>query len=164
MKKILFLFLILFTTPSFAYYTENIPNSCGGIMIMEAVFAIMEYKCNSGYFLPANTPGCQPCPNGYTCNGGTYIFNETTRQGITGADKITQNSEKSCASNMGHSMRAVFAPNVINLNWYLDENATAPMTVPTASQQCTYDTKIVLPPEPTRPGYIFSGWKLKKNN
>ncbi len=47
---------------------------------------------------------------------------------------------------------------VINLNWYLDENATVPLTVQPAAQKCIYGQKITLPDTiPTKPGYIFSG-------
>ena len=165
MKKILLLSL-LFTTPAFAYYIENIPNACATINNDKiAVFQTNTYTCANGYFLPANTAGCQPCPNGYTCGGGSFVFNETLAQGLENNAPTNQNISKACSRNETiRNKVAVFTPNVINLNWYLDENATTPMSVPTASQQCTYDTKIVLPPEPTRPGYIFSGWRLRKNN
>ena len=51
---------------------------------------------------------------------------------------------------------------VINLNWYLDENATVPLTVQPAAQKCIYGQPITLPDtNPTKPGYIFSGWQLR---
>ena len=39
-----------------------------------AIYEINEYHCDVGYFLPANTLGCRPCPNGFTCPGGTFEF------------------------------------------------------------------------------------------
>ena len=157
MKKLLFLFLILFTTQSFATMM------CEDFTDYWAEYTLISYTCQSGYFLPANTRGCQPCPDGYTCAGGTFDFNENIYQGAQ-LNGLTTTVNNVCADNFPTDLYADYTPNTINLNWYLDESATTPMTVPTASQHCTYDTKIVLPPEPTRPGYIFSGWRLRKNN
>ena len=55
------------------------------------------------------------------------------------------------------NLRAEFEPEVINLKWYNDGNQ---ITVPTASNSCTYDTPINLPTDPVKPGYKFKGWKL----
>ncbi len=45
-------------------------------------------------------------------------------------------------------------PTIINLNWYDRDTIIATNT-------CRYGQPITLPPEPTRPGYIFSGWRLR---
>ena len=55
------------------------------------------------------------------------------------------------------NLRAEFEPEVINLKWYNDGNQ---ITVPTASNSCTYDTPISLPANPVKPGYKFKGWKV----
>ena len=55
------------------------------------------------------------------------------------------------------NLRAEFTPEVINLKWY---NDGAQVNVPTASNNCTYDTPISLPSNPTKPGYTFKGWKV----
>ncbi len=47
-----------------------------------ALYEINEYDCPSGYYLPANTLGCQPCLYGRYCAGGTYTFNKDNDQGI----------------------------------------------------------------------------------
>ena len=56
------------------------------------------------------------------------------------------------------NLRAEFEPEVINLKWYNDGNQ---ITVPTASNSCTYDTPISLPANPVKPGYKFKGWKVR---
>ena len=50
------------------------------------------------------------------------------------------------------NLRANFDPEVINLRWY---NGNNKINVPTASNNCTYDTPISLPANPTKPGYKF---------
>lgn len=53
-----------------------------------ANFEPIEYTCNAGYYLPAgndwvtDADGCTICPTNNICSGGTFIFNETTDQGI----------------------------------------------------------------------------------
>ncbi len=55
------------------------------------------------------------------------------------------------------NLRAEFEPENINLHWYNGDNQ---ITVPTASNSCTYDTPISLPTDPVKPGYKFKGWKI----
>lgn len=50
-------------------------------------------------------------------------------------------------------------PNVIQLGWY---DGDTKLNVENASQTCTYDGMITVPPQPTKPGYTFNGWKVKK--
>ncbi len=207
-KVFLFLFITLFIQSAFAgLLTNDISNACGTYEFhnnsrIRAVFTINEYTCNFGYFLPANTPGCQPCPTGYTCNGGTFTFNPNQSHGLSineytcnfgyflpantpgcqlcptgytcdggtftfnpnqsqglrkNTGQITQNISNVCAYNFDKNLNAVFTPNTININWYDRDNIVAQTT-------CTYGEKITLPPPPTRPGYIFSGWRLRTNN
>ena len=48
-------------------------------------------------------------------------------------------------------------PNTITLNWYNDNQK---LEVPVAAQTCTYDGTVTVPPQPTKPGYTFNGWKV----
>ena len=51
-------------------------------------------------------------------------------------------------------------PNVINLKWYNDDTE---INVASASQTCTYDGMITVPPAPPQKlGYTFNGWKIPK--
>ena len=171
MKKIFVLFL-LFTLPAIAddYITQYVVGGCDINMLENVngntyfipVFTINTYTCSAGTFLPANTLGCRPCPNGFTCAGGTFSFNETEAQGIVAPETINQNANNTCASNILKSednnsyFVPIFTPNTININW--DNGDT------TTTTTCEYNGTITLPPEPSpRPGYTFSGWRLKEN-
>ena len=51
-------------------------------------------------------------------------------------------------------------PNTINLTWY---DGDMQLNVPVASQTCTYDSMITVPPAPPEKlGYTFNGWKIPK--
>ncbi len=50
--------------------------------VFNAVFELMVYNCDAGYYLPANIDGCTICPQNYACPGGEYTFNENINQGI----------------------------------------------------------------------------------
>jgi hypothetical protein len=65
-------------------YNQNGTNACAANMphTFRAVFTINQHTCNPGYYLPANTDGCVPCPADSYCPGGHYTFNETLSQGI----------------------------------------------------------------------------------
>lgn len=82
MKKLFFIFTVLFSANTFAYITQDIVDGCDSAKQFYPVFQINSYTCDSGYYLPANSDRCENCLRGYNCAGGTYIFNQTTDQGI----------------------------------------------------------------------------------
>ncbi len=57
------------------------------------------------------------------------------------------------------NLRAEFEPETIDLRWY-NSNTLLNVTS-TNSNNCTYDTPINLPTNPTKPGYKFKGWKIR---
>ena len=61
-----------------------------------------------------------------------------------------------CGSNFPKKMFAVYEPNTITINW--DDGTN------TVQNTCTYGQSITLPPTPVRPGYVFGGWRIKKQN
>ena len=150
---------MLFSINAFALYTQNIPNACGMVQYsrISAFFKPNTYTCSNGYFLPANTDGCQPCPIDHICNGGTFTFNELQSQGIV-YKTLTRNATKACASNINHVLVALFEPNTVTLNYDNGDGTTTTGT-------CTYDNLITLPETtPTKPGYTFTGWKVQRPN
>ena len=114
MKKILFVFIGLYSSNAFAYYTETIQNQCGVIdNNLIAVFTPIPYTCPSGEFLPAYTLGCEPCPDDFICSGGTYNFSDNTHQGATlSSNYIKHDMTNMCATNILHELIAIFTPNV----------------------------------------------------
>ena len=111
MKKIILLSLLI-TQPTLAWINDDVVNGCAiptiyienGNAEMVAVFEPNKYTCETGYFLPANVPGCRPCPIGFSCDGGTYTFNETVAQGISGKPLITTNITNICSNNILYSL------------------------------------------------------------
>lgn len=163
MKTLFVLFLSLFTLNALGYITENIPNGCGDYGAYYAVFIKNTYTCASGYFLPANTLGCQPCPNGYICNGGTFEFNATKSQGTILTDSsISSNLNNMCSDNFTNVLHARFEPNTIDISWY---NGSEQITNDVnADATCTYNDTFNLPSPPSKPGYDFGGWRVKTTN
>ena len=174
MNKIFIIFIVLFCGAAYAdnYITQTVVGGCDANTLMttsnnktilKPVFEPIQYTCSSGQFLPANTTGCQICPNGATCPGGTFAFNEHKAQGITIPSQITQNTTKVCSTNILMTtsnnktiLRPVFEPVTVTLN-YSDGVGN------TTTKTCTYDGLVNLPPTPTREGYDFVGWKLTNN-
>lgn len=133
---------------SFAEFT------CDGNMDYVAQYEPNTYTCNPGYFLPANVDGCQPCPSGYTCNGGTFTFNSNYSSGISVGGLYPGTSANNvCADNFPTDFYAVYEPNTMNLVWVSDNGETSNTT-------CTYGGGINLPEPPIRTGYTFTGWKV----
>lgn len=159
----------MFCSVSYGYISENTVGGCDVNVVgavnntadLRPVFLPHQHTCDAGYFLPANTDGCRPCPSGYTCNGGTFPFNETMAQGIIVKPTITQNTNNACATNLVFSdanfianLKPIFVPNeTITVNFTNGET--------TETITCTYDTEFALPEPPTRVGYVFTGWKVK---
>lgn len=157
MKKIFIIFVIFVVSNAFAAYTEDIVGGCGESSIFYPIFQINTYTCANGYFLPADTLGCQPCPTGHVCNGGTFSYNATKAQGISLNNIIENNVAKGCSENLfNRPFIELFEPNTINITWN-DKNGNITSTT------CDYSGQLVLPSPPTRAGYVFSGWKLKQN-
>ncbi len=111
MKKILLLSLLI-TQPALAELINgDIINGCNtetlhdfnNITNMIPVFSAHKHTCNSNEFLPAYTDGCRACPVGYTCNGGTYAFNETVAQGITEKRLLNESITYGCSNNLLHT-------------------------------------------------------------
>lgn len=128
MKKILLISLILSAQSAFADLITNdiimgcdsqiLDNNTDNITNMFPIFSLQEYTCNSNEFLPAYTEGCRPCPQGYTCLGGTYNFNKNTAQGIRQNTLLSQSLTYGCShnllrtSNNTTNMFPVWTPNV----------------------------------------------------
>ena len=117
MRKIIFAFLLITLTANFAFaeiVSQDTQNGCNFVDAstrLVAVFETNEYTCASGAFLPANTLGCVACPSGYTCDGGTFQFNEYFAQGIVYDHLATSNINYGCSYGVGGKMGAVFEPN-----------------------------------------------------
>ena len=64
--------------------TNTINNICAANFPNElfAVYEPNQHTCSPGYYLPAGVDSCTICPQNNKCIGGTYLFNETTNQGI----------------------------------------------------------------------------------
>ena len=170
MKKLLIIFTIVFSTNAFALIDDDIVGGCDVITLnavnnltnMLPVYRAKNYTCNTGYFLPANTEGCQPCPSGYICDGGSFDFNEYYAQGINLPTYITQNASNICSVNLLNSvgqttnMIPIFRPKTMTLN-FDDGNGNVTSTT------CTYGDTITIPDTvPTRPGYTFTGWVVRQ--
>ena len=102
MKKIFVLFSFIFISPVFAETVNDFTNMCGVVGYRRLYAVPQSFMCESGFFLPANATTCAPCPDGYTCPGGTFDFNSTHAQGLnTNQTYISPTAYgKTCASNI----------------------------------------------------------------
>ena len=97
-----------------------------------AFYKINEYECAPGYFLPANTLGCRPCPNGFTCPGGIFEFNPDEYQGLYLTGAITQTINNVCAVNLPQRIDAVYTPNAheCSRGYYMPANTDGCVVCP----------------------------------
>ena len=77
-----------------------------------------------------------------------------------------QSCAQQCANSLAHSLEYRYIifeastplktceKNTININWNPDNENTHTIN------QCTYEESIILPSDPVKPGYTFTGWKL----
>ena len=112
MKFIPIIFIAILPTFVWAddLYTNDIIGGCGDAYYYTAVLEPISYNCNSGQFLPAGAISCLSCPDGYTCNGGTYTFNANQTQGISEGDILVTNAIGSCSTQFNQSFSAIFEP------------------------------------------------------
>ena len=123
-----------------------------------AIYKPNTYTCNPGYYLPANTDGCQPCPVGCTCVGGTFDWDLDFFQGVSSCSISATIMNNMCADNFPGDLFAIYEPNTVTLN-FDDGNGN------TTTTTCEYGDTIVIPENiPTRTGYNFTGWVVRENN
>ena len=135
--------------------TENIRNGCktdflkalNNVANITATFTPNEHNCSAGYYLPANVDECRKCLANSYCPGGILYFNENTPQGITACP----NNQTSLAGSS-----SVDQCKTVTLNW-ISNGETYETTT------CTINGIITLPEPPTRPGYVFNGWRVETN-
>ena len=97
-----------------------------------ALYEISEYRCDVGYFLPANTLGCRPCPNGFTCSGGIFQFNSFLFQGLYIDKYISTTMNNVCAANFPSNIYAFYTPNVheCSRGYYMPANTDGCVACP----------------------------------
>ncbi len=106
-KLFAFLLLIFITQIAMA---DDIVCDSASIRYL-AVYEINSYDCATGYYLPANTLGCKPCPSGFNCPGGTFQFNPDMFQGLSFTENITTTINNVCAANFPNIINAIYEPN-----------------------------------------------------
>jgi hypothetical protein len=89
-----------------------------------ALFTPKTIVCNDNQFLPAGSVTCSNCPNGYTCSGGSLIFDEKKSSGIDYTQKITKSANNVCSNNFPKMLYANFkiAERNCNPGYYLPAN------------------------------------------
>lgn len=106
----LFAFLLLLFITQIAMANDIVCDDSG--IVYFAHYEINTYNCAVGYYLPANTLGCRPCPSGFNCPGGTYKFNSDNFQGLYFTPNITTAINNACAANFPTDIFAIYTPNV----------------------------------------------------
>ncbi len=105
----LFASLLFILITQIAMADDIVCNSANTVYF--AVYEINTYDCTSGYYLPANTLGCKPCPSGFTCPGGTFQFNPNMFQGLYFTENITTTMNNVCAANFPTDIFAIYEAN-----------------------------------------------------
>lgn len=77
-----------------------------------AIYNENTHVCESGYYMPANTDGCKPCPDGLRCQGGTFKFNPNYFQGIDLLTISGSSMNNVCAVNFPTAILAIYTPNI----------------------------------------------------
>jgi hypothetical protein len=125
----------------------------GFLMGAEVVLCDNGYRSNNSSCVPYGpTDGSGNCDIGYY----DLAINANTFTGLTNGNcsspyaKFTNTTR--CDHNPGGTCVDIPTP-IVSISWS-DDNGN------TTTNTCTYEETIVLPQTPSRPGYIFNGWKL----
>lgn len=86
-----------------------------------------------------------------------FFATDSFATGISGGTTAPCDNDTLSKYNGTVNAEINWEPNTINLNWY---DGDTKLTVQNSSQTCTYDGTITVPPQPTKPGYTFNGWKV----
>ena len=85
--------------------------------------------------------------SGILSNANSATCNNSTLEKYSGSSNLT----------------AQWTGNHIDLYWYVDSDATTPMTVASESQDCTYGGSLTPPANiPSKTGYTFRGWRVRQ--
>ena len=66
------------------YQTSGTYSGTAGNPNFSYTCTAISYTCAAGKYLPKSSTSCASCPAGRYCAGGTYSYNESSDQGITG--------------------------------------------------------------------------------
>ena len=66
------------------YQTSGTYSGTAGNPNFSYTCTAISYTCAAGKYLPKSSTSCASCPAGYYCAGGTYSYNTSSNQGITG--------------------------------------------------------------------------------
>ena len=89
----------------------------------------------------------------------TFADNEPTTPTLIPANDPGCNQAVLNTTEGSASLEAIYTPNTIGTTWYSDGVQITGNNVPST---CTYDTEMTLPTNPTKAGYEFNGWKIKR--
>ena len=120
--------------------------------------------------------------DGFTPTGGTKEIVTSAPWVFSGYDGLADDCADNCASYCAHSLLSadvnfltfrgaevgafdlvetggICEANTINIDWNPDNGGAH------TQNMCTYDGSITIPtPDPVKPGYTFTGWKLLEEN
>ena len=164
-----------FSDAMFAIYEPNIHDCEPGYYLPANVDACSQ--CPNGYYCPGGTytfneytdQGLSPCPDEFNKSDGgvsadIYCYTDCKLSdfeyalGIDGRDYYGTGVDTcvvtDCRSGY-HVENGMCATNTININWNQGYGENSIM-----STKCSYDEYIILPDDPVKPGYTFTGWKV----
>ena len=153
-----------------------------------AKWKLANYKCNAGYYLAKAATSCTICPINHYCVGGTYLYNTTKDQGLSdcpngypktastgkskaadcymdvGKDKYVKTAKATSTTNCGtgqySNAHTVQYGNTSSCSWtsYTISYNLNGGSVSGNPTSYTANTATFTLKNPTRSGYMFTGW------
>ena len=127
--------------------------------------------CAAGKYLPKGSNTCASCLAGYYCQGGTYAYNSTTNQGLTGVCASGYSTGGATAStcsacSTGYAATGTAATNhdaaddCKPITYYINYSCGDGTGIAPAQVTAKYDTTYTAAANTcTKTGYSFTGWK-----